>query len=227
MDEELLDNLKELLEHLLELKSTLDIEAKYTEIGQVEEKMSKPGFWESGQQDEVIQRLKTLKNAVEPVIETEKQLEDAVVLAELAFSEEDESTYEEAQKEYARLRKAVGRIEMAALLGEQHDAKNCFLYIHAGAGGIDSCDWAEMLMRMYLRYCEQKGYEANIVDALHQEEAGIKNAALHVKGENAYGYLKGETGVHRLVRMSPFDFNKRRHTSFAAVEVIPEFEEQE
>ncbi len=226
MDEELLDNLKGLLEQLLELKGALDVEAKCAEIVEVEEKMSKPGFWESGQQDEVIKRLKALKNAVEPIIETEKQLEDAVVLAELALSEEDEETYEEARKEHARLRKAVKRIETAALLGEQHDSKNCYVYVHAGAGGIDSCDWAEMLMRMYLRYCEQKGYDADIVDALHQEEAGIKNAALHVKGENAYGYLKGETGVHRLVRMSPFDFNKRRHTSFAAVEVIPEFEEQ-
>jgi peptide chain release factor 2 len=138
MDEELLNNLKELLEHLLELRGTLDVEAKCAEIQEVEKKMSKPGFWESGQQDKVIQRLKSLKNAVEPVIETEKQLEDAVVLAELALSEEDEATFEEARNEHTKLRKAVRRIEMAALLGEQHDAKNCFVYVHAGAGGIDS-----------------------------------------------------------------------------------------
>jgi peptide chain release factor 2 len=226
MDEELFDNLKALLEHVLQLKSDLGVEAKCSEISKVEEKMSKPGFWESGEQDEVVRRLKSLKNAVEPIIEAQKQLEDAVVLAELALSEKDEATYEEAKKEFWRLRKAVAQIEISALLRGQHDAKNCFIYIHAGAGGIDSCDWAEMLMRMYLRYCEQKGYEASVVDILPQEEAGIKNAAVHVKGENAYGYLKGETGVHRLVRMSPFDFNRRRHTSFAAVEVIPEFEEQ-
>jgi peptide chain release factor 2 len=226
MDEELLSNIKELLKQLRDLKSTLDVEARSAEIKQLEGKMSKPGFWESGKQDGVIKELKALKNAVEPIIETEKELEDAAVLAELALSEEDEATYIEAQKEYARLQKAVARIETRALLSGRHDSKNCFIYIHAGAGGIDSCDWAEILMRMYLRHCETKGYQVDVVDALHQEEAGIKNATLHVKGENAYGCLKGEAGVHRLVRISPFDFNKRRHTSFAGVEVLPEFDEQ-
>lgn len=227
MDAGLLEQLRELLQQLQELKAALDVEGKCSGITELEKKMSKPGFWESGTQDKIISELKTLKHAVEPIIETEKQLEDGVVLAELALSEEDEATYEEAQKEYSRLRKAVARIETATLLNEPHDAKNCFIYINAGAGGVDSCDWAEMLMRMYMRWCETKGYEVRIIDSLHQEEAGIKNAALHIKGGNAYGNLRGETGVHRLVRVSPFDFNKRRHTSFAGVEVMPEFEEQD
>ena len=226
MDEELPDNLKKLLEELLVLKSTLDVEGKCGDIRRLEEKMSKPGFWESGRQDGVIKELKALKNAIEPIIETERELEDAVVLAELALSEEDEATYQEAREEYGKLRRAVARIETATLLRERHDSKNCYIYIHSGAGGLDSCDWAEMLMRMYLRWCETKGFDVDMVDVAHQEEAGIKNAALHVKGRNAYGYLRGETGVHRLVRISPFDFNRRRHTSFAAVEVLPEFDEQ-
>lgn len=226
MDDELLNNLKDLLEQLRTLKSAVDVESRSAEIVQLEKKMSKPGFWESGRQDEVIRQLKALKNSVEPIIETENALEDAGVLAELAVSEEDEDAFEEARGEYFKLRKAFARIETAALLNGPHDSRNCFVYIHAGAGGVDSCDWAEMLMRMYLRYCETKGHEVGIVDAQHQEEAGIKMAALHVKGVNVYGYLRGETGVHRLVRISPFDFNRRRHTSFAAVEVIPEFDEQ-
>jgi peptide chain release factor 2 len=226
MDYELLENLKGLLEQLRELKAALNVEAKLEDIRELEGKMSKPGFWESGGQDDVIRKLKAIKNTVGPIIETEKTLEDAVVLAELALSEEDQATYEEAQAEYRKLRRALARVETATLLTGKHDGRNCFVYVHAGAGGIDSCDWAEMLMRMYMRYCENKGYESEIVDSLHQEEAGIKNATLHVKGENAYGYLKGETGVHRLVRVSPFDANRRRHTSFAAVEVLPEFDEQ-
>lgn len=226
MDEELLENIKGLLEKLRGLKNTLDVDSKRTEIKQVEKEMSKPGFWESGTQDKVIGRLKALKNSVEPIIEIEKQLEDAAVLAELALSEKDEATYKEAESEYAKLTKAVKRLETSALLNEPHDSKNCYLYINPGAGGIDSCDWAEILMRMYLRWCETKHFKVEIVDILRQEEAGIKTVALHVMGANAYGYLRGETGVHRLVRISPFDFNRRRHTSFAGVEVLPEFDEQ-
>lgn len=226
MDEKLLDNIKELLERLRELEATLDVEGKSARVAKLEAKMSKPGFWKSGEQDDVIAKFKALKGAIGPIVETKAALEDAAVLAELALSEQDEATFEETQSEYTRLKKALAGIETAALLSEPHDSRNCFIYIHAGAGGVDSCDWAEMLMRMYLRYCEQRNYDVEVVDVLHQEEAGIKNAALHVKGANAYGYLRGETGVHRLVRRSPFDFNRRRHTSFAAVEVIPEFDEQ-
>jgi len=227
MDEQLIDNLKELQDKLAELKEALAFPSKMEEVKQVEKEMSKQGFWDSGGQDDVIKKLKALKAATEPIIAAEKLLEDAGVLAELAISEEDEDTYEEAQKEYYKLRRTVSRIELNTLLSEPHDSRNCYLYINAGAGGVDSCDWAEMLMRMYLRYLEEKDYKTEIVDILTQEEAGIKNAAIRVKGTNAYGYLRGETGVHRLVRISPFDFNKRRHTSFAGVEIIPEFDEQD
>ena len=133
MDEELPDNLKKLLEELLVLKSTLDVEGKCGDIRRLEEKMSKPGFWESGRQDGVIRELKALKNAIEPIIETERELEDAVVLAELALSEEDEATYQEAREEYGKLRRAVARIETATLLRERHDSKNCYVYVHSGA----------------------------------------------------------------------------------------------
>ncbi len=226
MDAQLLDDIKELLEKLHGLRDAVGLKSKQAEIVHLEKEMSVPGFWESGSQDKVIKKLKALKNAVEPIVEAEDALEDTVVLAELALSEGDEGAYEEARDEYYGLRKRVLQIETASLLRGPNDSRNCFIYIHAGAGGIDSCDWAQMLLRMYLRYCEARGFESDVIDILPQEEAGIKRAALHVRGGNAYGYLRSETGVHRLVRMSPFDVNRRRHTSFAAVEVMPEFDEQ-
>ena len=144
---------------------------------------------------------------------------------ELARMEEDESLYGEIQNELKSLEEAIGNAELKNMLSGKDDDKNCILTIHSGAGGTEAQDWAEMLMRMYLRWGEQNGYTMRIIDLLEGDGAGIKSATIEVEGEFAYGYLKAESGVHRLVRISPFDSNKRRHTSFASVFVIPEVDD--
>lgn len=149
-------------------------------------------------------------------------LEDLILLAQ---SEGEESLNEEIIKELEELNKSVEETEFKSMLSSKDDERNCILTIHSGAGGTESQDWAEMLMRMYLRWGEQNGYKMNLVDMLDGDGAGIKSATIEVEGEYAYGYLKAENGVHRLVRISPFDANKRRHTSFASVFVIPEIDD--
>lgn len=139
--------------------------------------------------------------------------------------EEDESFGSEIDKEIAELISSIDTLELKSMLSGKDDARNCILTIHAGAGGTEAQDWAEMLMRMYLRYCERCGFKANLVDWLDGDGAGVKSATIEVEGEFAFGYLKAENGVHRLVRISPFDANKRRHTSFASVYVIPEIDD--
>jgi peptide chain release factor 2 len=143
----------------------------------------------------------------------------------LAQSENEESLYDEITKELSELDKAIQDAEFKSMLSGKDDERNCILTIHSGAGGTESQDWAEMLMRMYLRWGEQNGYKMTLVDILEGDGAGIKSATIEVEGEYAYGYLKAENGVHRLVRISPFDSNKRRHTSFASVFVIPEIDD--
>lgn len=149
-------------------------------------------------------------------------LEELIILAQ---SENEESLYDAILKELEALDKAIEDVEFKNMLSGKDDERNCILTIHSGAGGTESQDWAEMLMRMYLRWGEQNGYKMNLVDILEGEGAGIKSATIEVEGEYAYGYLKAENGVHRLVRISPFDSNKRRHTSFASVFVIPEIDD--
>ncbi len=144
---------------------------------------------------------------------------------ELAQAEEDESFQEEIEKEYSELKNKVEDVEFKSMLSGRDDNKNCLLTIHSGAGGTEAQDWAEMLMRMYLRWAEKSGFKTHILDMLEGDGAGIKSVTIEIIGEFAYGYAKAETGVHRLVRISPFDSNKRRHTSFASVFVIPEVDD--
>jgi len=152
----------------------------------------------------------------------EKHLREFI---ELAQSENDESLESEIENELAQIQKAYSELELKSMLSGKDDDKNCILTIHSGAGGTEAQDWAEMLMRMYLRWGEQNGYKMTLIDYLEGEGAGIKSATIEVEGPFAYGYLKAENGVHRLVRISPFDANKRRHTSFASVFVIPEVDD--
>jgi peptide chain release factor 2 len=154
----------------------------------------------------------------------EKSWEEVVLLDQLA--EEDSSFTEELEQNLRTFQGKLDKFELKTLLNQPHDHCNAYLSIHAGAGGTESCDWVAMLLRMYLRWMEKNGYTQDTVDLQPGEEAGIKRVVLHVKGERAYGYLCGEAGVHRLVRISPFDANQRRHTSFAAVDVLPEIEEE-
>jgi len=197
-------------------------------MSELERRMSEPTFWNNQEAaKQVIAELKSLKSVVAPTTELAKRIDDLEALYQLGVEENSSETLNEAADEARQLRQELERLELRTLLSGQHDAGNCYFSIHAGAGGTESCDWAEMLLRMYLRYFERNGYDAQEVDRLEGEEAGIRSAALRVTGPYAYGYLSCERGVHRLVRISPFDSAHRRHTSFASVDVLPELDEVE
>ena len=186
--------------------------------------MSGPGFWDNpAQANKIMRELKYLKSCVEPFDHSTKRLEDIRELT--ALSKDDQEFLNHVQVELAQLESEVNKLELRSILSGQFDANNAILSINAGAGGTESCDWANMLLRMYTRWAEDNNCKVKVLDILAGEGAGIKNATLSIEGDMAYGYLKGEKGVHRLVRISPFDSNKRRHTSFASVDVIPEIEE--
>jgi peptide chain release factor 2 len=200
---------------------------KQARIRQIQDEMGKPGFYENRERANVlINELKALTATVEPIQALLKKVEDLQVLLELARESADtEEVLQELEAESGRAGAALERIETLSLLSEPSDARNCYFAIQAGAGGTESCDWAEMLLRMYLRYFEKAGYEVDETSRREGEGAGIQNIQLYVKGPYASGYLSCEMGVHRLVRISPFDAAKRRHTSFASVDVLPEFDD--
>lgn len=172
-----------------------------------------------------MQKSKSLQIWVDLWMERKKKLDSINELIELAAMEEDDSFGAEIDKDIQSLVASVDSLELKSMLSGKDDERNCILTIHAGAGGTEAQDWAEMLLRMYTRYCERSGFKANMVDWLDGDGAGIKSATIEIEGEFAFGYLKAENGVHRLVRISPFDANKRRHTSFASVYVIPEIDD--
>lgn len=185
--------------------------------------MGQPGFWDNPEKaQDVITKLKPLNGLLKPFEELEAAGGDLLALAEL--SEEDASLEGELTAEVARLEKLLDDFELRAMLSGSQDSSNAYLRIQAGTGGTEACDWAQMLLRMYARWAERHGFETELVDELRNEEAGIRSATLRVVGDYAYGHLQSETGVHRLVRISPFDANARRQTSFAAVDVMPEIE---
>lgn len=187
--------------------------------------MSTSGFWsESQKANKVIQELKELKSKIEPWKESKKQYEELKGLSEIIEST-DEPSILQVQKELGSLSKKIGEIEFKAFFSGEHDGSSAIVSINAGAGGTESCDWVSMLFRMYTRWAQRKGHKVDVIDYLAGEEAGVKNVTILVKGDYAFGYLRSESGVHRLVRISPFDANKRRHTSFASVDIIPEIEE--
>ncbi len=190
--------------------------------------MSAPGFWDDQEAaQKVVARLKALKAVVGPVEELSARIEDLRTLHELGVEAGDEQTLREVAEETRSLTSETERVELRTMLSGPHDAAGCYFSIHAGAGGTESCDWAEMLLRMYLRYFESAGFAAREIDRVEGEEAGIRSVTLEVTGPYAYGYLSCERGVHRLVRISPFDAAKRRHTSFASVDVLPQLEDIE
>jgi len=187
--------------------------------------MSNPGFWDNTEKSSsIVKKLKNLKSSVEPWIASSGKFKELKELAEIV-KEEDADLLKNLSTDIEILEKEVSRLEFQALLSGEFDSNSAILSINAGAGGTESCDWVEMLLRMYSRFAEKKGYQIKTIDLLSGEEAGVKNVTLLIEGPYAYGYLKAERGVHRLVRISPFDANKRRHTSFASVDVIPEVEE--
>jgi peptide chain release factor 2 len=195
---------------------------------ELESKMGEPGFWDNQEAAKpVIAELKLLKAQTTPLEGILRQIEDVRALYELAEEAGDADSMAEADKMLADLEGKGERLELQALLGGKNDPLNCFFQIHAGAGGTEAQDWAEMLLRMYLYYFERRGWDVSEVDRQWGEQAGIKGVTLLVKGEYAYGYLRCEAGVHRLVRPSPFNAQGKRQTSFASVDVVPEFEEDD
>ena len=191
--------------------------------------MAADNFWNNRDQaQKLIEEANTLRSKTEPLLKAEKQLEDFQVMVELGEAEPADTQgkiQQELETDLARFFKELDSLELKVFLNGPHDKSNCILSINAGAGGTESCDWANMLLRMYQRWAESRGWGIDVSDVLVGETAGIKSATLLITGEHAYGYCKAERGVHRLVRISPFDSNKRRHTSFASVDAIAEIEE--
>lgn len=186
--------------------------------------MARSNFWaDAARSNKLMRELKVLKSTVEPYENSSRKLKELAEFCEIAHG--DQQLIQHLNEELLKLKETIGVLEMKAILGSPFDQNNCILSINAGAGGTESCDWANMLLRMYTRWVDNKGFKLKTLDILPGEEAGIKNVTIRIEGEMAYGLLKSEKGVHRLVRISPFDANKRRHTSFASVDVIPEVED--
>ncbi|OHB57366.1 MAG: peptide chain release factor 2 [Planctomycetes bacterium GWF2_42_9] len=188
--------------------------------------MAQPGFWDNQEiAKSVVSKVSTLKAFIDPVLDGEKKIVDLAELFEIAAEEAEQQTLADIEKDIAILQRKCSQIELTGLLSGPDDTKNCFFSIHAGAGGTESCDWASMLLRMYTRYFQQNNFNYEELDLVPGEEAGLRSITLKVNGPFAFGKLSCESGVHRLVRISPFDSNKRRHTSFAAVDVLPEYDD--
>ncbi len=203
-----------------------DVPACQQRIEELEDQMNDPDFWSDLERSQKVNReVKSLKTKVDTYHKTASRLEDANIMLELAQEMNDASAMEEVLNEVNALEKDVDRMHLSTLLKGPYDANNAIISLHAGAGGTEAMDWASMLLRMYTRWCENSGYEVKTLDFLPGEEAGVKSVTLHVIGDNAYGYLKAEKGVHRLVRISPFDSSGRRHTSFVSLDVMPELED--
>jgi len=208
------------------LAAALDLEGARREVEELEEKTGDPNFWNDVQASQkVLQRTKQLKNKLENHARLSTQWEDLTTLVEMAMEEDDASLLPEVEEGYAKLESALEEANLATLLTGEYDANNAILTLHAGAGGTEAQDWCQMLYRMYTRWAERHSFTVKTLDYEDGDEAGLKSAAISIEGENAYGFLRSENGVHRLVRISPFDANARRQTSFAAVEVMPEIED--
>ena len=233
LEEDLIIALEEARHELLsyrekveELAAALRIEAEKSELAELEKLTLADNFW--GDQEnsgKVLQSIKRKKDKIESYERLCSRLEDAITLAEMGIEENDESFVDEVQSELAEIAKEEENRRIEALLSGEYDRNNAIISFHPGAGGTEAQDWALMLYRLYTRWGEKHGYTVKLIDWLDGEEAGLKSATITIEGENAYGYLKSENGVHRLVRVSPFDSSGRRHTSFASVEVMPEFED--
>ncbi|EJM2432499.1 peptide chain release factor 2 [Staphylococcus pseudintermedius] len=221
---ELKRNLDSYSAKLKQLRGSLDLENKETNIQEYEEMMADPQFWDNQERAQtIIDQNNAIKSVVNNYYEVAETLEEMIATYELLQEEYDDEMKDDLEQEVIGFQTKVDQFELQLLLDGEHDANNAILELHPGAGGTESQDWTNMLLRMYQRYCEQQGFKVEIVDYQAGDEAGVKSVTMLVKGHNAYGYLKAEKGVHRLVRISPFDSSGRRHTSFASCDVIPEF----
>ncbi|MFW7431469.1 peptide chain release factor 2 [Vagococcus carniphilus] len=220
---ELKNELDDVISKIENFRGSLDLEDLEEQIAESESKMSNPNFWDdSTQAQAVIDQSNQLKAQYEQFNELVNDSEELTLLYEMVSEEEESDMKEELEENFLIFKKKIEEYELAQLLSEEYDQNNAIIELHPGAGGTESQDWGSMLLRMYTRWAESKGYQIETLDYQSGDEAGIKSVTLLVKGFNAFGYLKSERGVHRLVRISPFDSNSRRHTSFCSVDVMPE-----
>ena len=231
MFEEIEEQLKVTADRVTHLRKFLDVPKAQNRLTEIEGEMSQDNFWDNrNYAQKLVDESSAIKRRIEPLLKAESQQSDMETMLEMAAAE-DEATREDIRKEIEKdlsgFAAGLEELELELMLDGPHDRNNCILSINAGAGGTESCDWASMMLRMYQRWAEERGWKADVSELLPGEVAGVKSATLLISGENAYGYCKAERGVHRLVRISPFDSNKRRHTSFASVDVIAEIEESE
>ncbi|MCH1973572.1 peptide chain release factor 2 [Muricomes sp. OA1] len=226
----LLDELKARLtayeEPLKDLRDSLDLASKKERIEELERKIEEPGFWDEPEKSRhTMQHLKALQESVKQIEQLYGDHEDIGLLIEMSEEDPDEETIKGIEEELARFEEEFEALRIQTLLTGEYDSSNAIVTLHAGAGGTESCDWASMLYRMYSRWAEKKGFSLEVLDYLDGDVAGIKGVTFEVEGENAYGYLRSEKGVHRLVRISPFNAAGKRQTSFASCDVIPDIED--
>ncbi|MBP3441803.1 MAG: peptide chain release factor 2 [Clostridia bacterium] len=213
-------------EKLTELGEALGLNAMKEEVTSLEETTAQDGFWDDIANTQVVlQKIAGLKNKISKYENLKASFEDTLTMIELSDEEEDLDMLDECKSSVDEFEKELDKQTLSTLLSGEYDMKNAVLTFHAGAGGTEAQDWNQMLVRMYTRWGEQHGFKVSMIDFLDGDEAGLKSAVLRIEGENAYGYMKSEAGVHRLVRVSPFDSSGRRHTSFASLEVMPEIDD--
>jgi peptide chain release factor 2 len=213
-------------EKLEEMASSLDVAGAKEKIAELEELSADPDFWNDLEKSQkTLQQLKALKNKVGKFENLETTYEDILTLIEMGIEEQDESVYEEVKEMNDAFLEQFEQLRIATLLDGEYDRNNAIITLHAGTGGTEACDWTNMLYRMYTRWAQKAGYEVELLDMLDGDEAGLKSVTFQLNGENAYGYMKSEKGIHRLVRVSPFDSAGRRQTSFASCDVMPEIED--
>ncbi|WP_366247597.1 peptide chain release factor 2 [Terribacillus aidingensis] len=223
---EIRNELDRMEKQLTDFRGLFDLDQKKARIAELEDLMLEPSFWDDQQgAQKIINESNVLKESVEGYEKLVSQHEDLDVSFELVKEEDDEDLRNELEEEIVSMREAMDEFELLMLLSEPYDKNNAILELHPGAGGTESQDWASMLLRMYTRWAEKHNFKVETLDYLPGEEAGVKSVTLLIKGLNAYGYLKAEKGVHRLVRISPFDSSGRRHTSFVSCDVMPEFDD--
>ncbi|QPW58088.1 peptide chain release factor 2 [Clostridium botulinum] len=226
--EEAKNTVAELESNLDEVRVSLDIASIEKRVLELENRMQENNFWDDiNKAQEVTQEAKGLKDRIDKYSNTKNRLEDLKILIEMSIEEDDESSVEEISNEVKEIEIIIDEFKVQILLSGEYDKNNAIVSLHAGAGGTDAQDWTEILLRMYTRWADTKGYKVETLDILPGDEAGIKSASLKIIGEFAYGYLKAEKGIHRLVRISPFNANGKRQTSFASLEVLPELTESQ
>ena len=226
--EQNMPRIKALGDNITALGEAIDAETLKKEVEELDAATAAPDFWNDTENSQkVLKQLKTKKGLLDGYLSLSKTYDDLMTMIEMIADEEDDSYADEVILDLGTLEKQYADEKISVMLSGQYDASNAILSIHPGAGGTEAQDWAEMLYRMYCRFAERHKFKVKVLDYLDGEEAGIKNVSILISGDNAYGYLKSESGVHRLVRVSPFDASGRRHTSFACVDVMPEFNDEE